>query len=149
MNDGGISNSGSLPFLQRMMQFSWKRNTLLADAAANLDDPGYQRRDVPVSEFQGAMKAARERQIELPGAASLPAVAGQTLFSNTPGIEFGPRGLSLNPVEQGDFRQNDGNDRNLERVMQDLAENAMAFRLATELFRKEHDILRAAIRERP
>ena len=62
MNDGGISNSGSLPYLQRMMQFSWKRNTLLADAAANLDDPGYQRRDVPVSEFQGAMKAARDRQ---------------------------------------------------------------------------------------
>ena len=82
MNDGGISNSGSLPFLQRMMQFSWKRNTLLADAAANLDDPGYQRRDVPVSEFQGAMKAARDRQIELPGAASLPAVAGMTAIWN-------------------------------------------------------------------
>lgn len=149
MNDGGISNSGSLPYLQRMMQFSWKRNTLLADAAANLDDPGYQRRDVPVSEFQGAMKAARDRQLELPGAASLPVAGGGSLFSDTRGIDFGPDGITLNPVEQGEFRQNDGNDRNLERVMQDLAENATAFRLATELFRKEHDILRAAIRERP
>ena len=31
--------------------------------------------------------------------------------------------------------------------MQDLAENALAFRLASELFRKEHDILRSAIRD--
>jgi len=147
MTDGGISSSGALPYLQRMMQFSWQRNTLLADAAANIDDPDYRRRDVPVSEFQLAMKTARERDQGLPGA--MPMVKGQGLFSDTPGIRFSADGIELNPVEQGDFRQHDGNDRNLERIMQDLAENALAFRLASELFRKEHDILRSAIRERP
>ena len=59
-------------------------------------------------------------------------------------------GCGEDPEAAGDnLMFHDGNDRNLERVMQDLAENALAFRLASELFRKEHDILRSAIRERP
>ena len=147
MSDGGISSTGALPYLRRMMQFSWQRNSLLADAAANIDDPNYQRRDVPVAEFQAAMKTAREREEGLPLA--MPIASGHGPFSDTEGIRFTPDGIRLNPVETGDFRQHDGNDRNLERVMQDLAENALAFRLASELFRKEHDILRSAIRERP
>ena len=28
MQDGGISDSGALPYIKRMMQFSWQRNTL-------------------------------------------------------------------------------------------------------------------------
>ena len=147
MADGGISNTGALPYLKRMMQFSWQRNALLADAAANIDDPDHRRRDVPVAEFQAAMKTARERDQGLPTAMPIP--GGQGPFADTEGIRFLPDGIRLNPVETGDFRQHDGNDRNLERVMQDLAENALSFRLASELFRKEHDILRSAIRERP
>ena len=53
-------------------------------------------------------------------------------------------------MERGDdLLYHDGNDRNLEQLMQGLTENAMTFRFASELFRKSHDILRAAIRERP
>ena len=80
---------------------------------------------------------------------AMPIANGHGPFSDTRGIRFSADGIRLDPVQTGDFRQHDGNDRNLERVMQDLAENALAFRLASELFRKEHDILRAAIRERP
>jgi len=149
MSDGGISSTGALPYLRRMMQFSWQRNSLLADAAANIDDPNYHRRDVPVAEFQAAMKTAREREQGLPVPMPMSIANGHGPFSDTESIRFTADGIRLNPVESGDFRQHDGNDRNLERVMQDLAENALAFRLASELFRKEHDILRSAIRERP
>ncbi|MEC8321589.1 MAG: hypothetical protein VX726_05635 [Planctomycetota bacterium] len=150
MLEGGISNSGAIPYLKRMMQFSWQRNALLADAAANIDDPDYRRRDVPVAEFQEAMKSAWERENRLPTAARMPPLGGgHGPFADTEGIRFTADGIRLDPAERNDFVQHDGNDRNLERVMQDLAENALAFRLASELFRKEHDILRSAIRERP
>ena len=150
MQDGGVSNSGALPYLQRMMQFSWQRNTLLSDAAANLDPPGYQPVDVPVAEFQGAMKAAQLREEGIGSGILPPVTRGHGAFGDTDGIRFEGDGIRLAPDPA---RQNltfhDGNDRNLERIMQNLAENALAFRLASELFRKEHDILRSAIRERP
>ncbi|MEE2972860.1 MAG: hypothetical protein VX672_07030 [Planctomycetota bacterium] len=150
MQDGGVSNTGALPYLKRMMQFSWQRNSLLADAAANLDTPGYRPRDVPVTEFQEAMKAAQLREKGI-GGGLVPAVArGHGAFADTQAIRFEADRVRLDPEAAGDnLMFHDGNDRNLERVMQNLAENALAFRLASELFRKEHDILRAAIRERP
>ena len=62
MQQGGITSTGSTPYLQRLMQFAWQRNTLLQDAAANLDTPGYKPVDVRPEAFQAAMKAAQARQ---------------------------------------------------------------------------------------
>ncbi|MHC4793779.1 MAG: hypothetical protein GWP75_02275 [Planctomycetia bacterium] len=145
MSDG-IEGSGAIPYLQRLMQFSWKRNELLQDNIANIDTPGYRTRDVPVSEFQDAMREARDRQ-----RSGIDAVArGAGVFEDRAAIRFSDRSIELRPVERGDnLLQHDGNDRNLEQLMQGLTENAMTFRFASELFRKSHDILRAAIRERP
>ena len=72
------------------------------------------------------------------------------MFEDRAAIRFSDRSIELRPVESGDnLLHHDGNDRNLEQLMQGLTENAMTFRFASELFRKSHDILRAAIRERP
>ncbi len=146
MSSGGIDGSGALPYLERLMQFSWKRNELLQDNISNIDTPGYRTRDVPVSEFQAAMRAARDRERSGIGMVS----QGAGVFEDRAGIRFSDRSIELRPVEQGDnLLYHDGNDRNLEQLMQGLTENAMTFRFASELFRKSHDILRAAIRERP
>lgn len=146
MNDGGITNSGATPYLQRLMQFSWQRNTLLQDAVANLDTPGYRPVDVRPEAFQTAMKAARARQTS----GGTPVVRGDGVFADTREIAFEAAGIRLNPnPTHENLLFHDDNDRNMERVMQDVSENVLMFRLASELFRREHDLLRSAIRERP
>ncbi len=146
MSDHGISSWGASPYLQRLMEYSWQRNQLLQDAAANLDTPGFRPKDVPVEEFQSAMKAARARETGV----GTPVVRGQGIFADTDRLSFETGRTVLKPEAVHDnLLFHDDNDRNLERIMQNLAENALSFRLASELFRKEHDLLRAAIRERP
>lgn len=146
MTDGGMARTGSLPYLQRLMQFSWQRNTLLQDAVANLDTPGHQPLDVRPEAFQEAMKAARDRQAGV----GLPSIGAGTLFHDTSEIAFEESGVRLTPrAAHENLLFHDGNDRNLERIMQKVGENVLMFRLASELFRREHDLLRSAIRERP
>jgi len=146
MQQGGITSTGSTPFLQRLMQFAWQRNTLLQDAAANLDTPGHKPLDVRPEAFQAAMKAARARQT----GGGTPVVRGSGIFADTRDIGFSAEGIRLRPeASHENLLFHDDNDRNLERVMQHVAENVLTFRLASELFRREHDLLRSAIRERP
>ena len=146
MSDNGISSWGASPYLQRLMEYSWQRNQLLQDAAANLDTPGFRPKDVPVEEFQSAMKAARARETGV----GTPVVRGQGIFADTDRLSFQTGRTVLKPEAVHDnLLFHDDNDRNLERVMQDVSENVLMFRLASELFRREHDLLRSAIRERP
>jgi flagellar basal-body rod protein FlgB len=136
-----VDNWGSLPYLERMMQFAGARGELLNDAVANLDTPGYVARDVSVSEFQGAMRSAR---------ASERSGSQSPTFRDTRNIDFQADSMQLDPVASGDqLLFHDGNDRSLERLMQGLSENVLAFRYAAELFRSTHDTLHAAIRLRP
>lgn len=146
MTDNGVSSWGATPYLRRLMEYSWQRNQLLQDAAANIDTPGFRPKDVPVAEFQSAMKAARDRETGI----GTPVVRGQGIFADTEHLSFQADRTVLKPGSAHDnLLFHDDNDRNLEQIMQNLAENALSFRLASELFRKEHDLLRAAIRERP
>jgi flagellar basal body rod protein FlgB len=57
--------------------------------------------------------------------------------------------MTLNPAE---LRENllfhDRNDRNLERIMQDVSENLLAFQAATQLLRNRFRMIEMAISER-
>ena len=61
-------------------------------------------------------------------------------------VEFTPEGLRLHPEPLGaNILFHDGNDRDLERTMQDLVENFLTFRVATELMRSRFDLINSAI----
>ena len=61
----GIDSWGSLPYLERMMQFSAARGQLLNDSIANIDTPGYVHKDVSPTEFQEAMRSAMAQSAQL------------------------------------------------------------------------------------
>ena len=136
-----VNSWGSLPYLERMMQFSGARNAMLNDSIANLDTPGYVAKDVSTEEFQGAMRDALQREESgKPGAR----------FRDTTNIQFTSSGLDLEPVAtRENILFHDRNDRSLEQLMQGLSENFLAFRYASELFRNTHETLNSAIRLRP
>jgi flagellar basal body rod protein FlgB len=62
----------------------------------------------------------------------------------------GPRGFStLNPRTDGQgILYHDRNNRDMERLMQNLAENGLQFRFATDVLRQQGELLRAAIAQR-
>lgn len=142
----GVTNSGALPALAQLMRFSAQRQRLLAHNIANATTPNFQPIDVDPREFQRALgQAVDERRAQTGG------MKGQLSL---------PRGAPVKPDEAMGWRLDpkaanhgvlfhDRNNRDLERMMQDLAENAGVFRAATELMRSQGEAMARAMRESP
>ena len=140
----GLFNSGSMPALHRLMQFTERRQAYLSDAIANVSTPNYRPRDLDVSEFQAALGEAVDRR----RARGNP-VAGELEMRDTRQLRFeGDRMTVRAEPTNENLLFHDRNNRSLEHLMQDQAENVMTHRVASTLLRNQYDILRTAIRER-
>ena len=59
----GLNNSGSLPVMQKVVQFAAGRHSLIADNVANISTPGFRPLDVSLEEFQSTLgNAVDERR---------------------------------------------------------------------------------------
>ena len=140
----GVTNADAIPVLERLLQFAGARHRLLVHNIANLDTPGFRPADVSVKEFQNALGEAIDvrRENRRPLGGPLPAI-------DSPGVRTIGDRLVLNPEPQGaNILFHDRSDRDLERIMQGLAENFMTFRLASDLLRSRFALIDTAIRER-
>ena len=144
MFPGDVTNSGAIPALEALAQFSAQRHRIIAGTIANFYTPDYRPRDVSTGAFQQALGEAIDRRRDRPGP------AGPLPLRSTREVEVGPRGrLTLRPAtSSSNVLFHDRNNRDLERTMQALAENVGVFRLATDLLRSRHESLRLAISER-
>jgi flagellar basal-body rod protein FlgB len=139
-----IANAGALPVLGVMLNVAGQRQRLLAHNIANIDTPDFRPLDVNIGEFQKALARAVEvRRAEGGGGSPLP-------LSRTREVNVEPDGsVTLRPrTHSGNILYHDRNDRDVEQLMQNLAENALAFRLTADLIRRENDLLRTAISQR-
>ncbi len=137
---GGVTNTEGLATLERLVQFAGQRHRLIVNNIANFDTPGYRPTDVSVKDFQKQLGDAidERRRTGQP--------AGPLKLTDSSQVEFSTNSMVLHPSPIGEnILFHDGNDRDLERTMQDLVENFLTFRLATELIRSRFDILRTAI----
>lgn len=140
----GLTNSGATPTLEKLMQFSARRHEVLANNIANLSTPGFRPEDVSVAGFQQQLGEAIDHQRLSPTARG-----GELRMKDTSEVQVRNGRLTLAPQPTGEnLLFHDGNDRNLERTMQDMVENFMAFRTAAQFMRREFDSLRTVIRER-
>ena len=139
-----LQNSGAMPALERLIQFTAARQTVLADNIANLSTPFYKPRDLSPKAFQAALgKAIDKRRAKAnPTAGPLELKDTRQLAFKKDGLEVRPRDLNENILFH------DENNRDLDRIMQKLAENTMAHNTAIELMRSELSIMESAIRER-
>ena len=140
----GVTNSGSLPVLERLMQFTGQRHRIISNNIANLSTPGFRPADVSVTDFQLQLgKAIDARRSDFGEA------GGPLHMRSTREIDFHAGTMELKPQPVGDnLLFHDGNDRDVERTMQDLVENFMAYRAATQLLKNRFESLAVAIRER-
>ncbi len=140
----GLTNSGAMPVLQRLVQFTEARHRVLTDNIANLSTPYFKPRDLSPDEFQSALREAIDRRRGTPNPA-----AGKLELPDTRQMRFHEKGMTVRPDYANDHVLfHDQNNRDLERLMQNLAENTMVNRTGLELLRSEVASLQTAIRER-
>ncbi len=140
----GVTNADSIPVLERMVQFAGQRHRLIVNNIANFSTPGYRAMDVSVDAFQAQLGDAIDARRRRHGN-----TGGELNLRDSRTVRITSTGIDLNPEPIGrNILFHDRNDRDLERTMQDLAENFMSFRLAAELLRSRMALINTAIRER-
>ena len=142
---GDVLNSGAIPSLEATLRFAGERHRLIAHNIANLNTPGFQPKDVSPAGFQNALREAIERRREQRGGTE-----GEFEPIETSEISQGPDGrLTLSPnTPSGNILFHDRNNRDLERLMQDHAENAGVYRLSADFLRSRYTQIREALAER-
>jgi flagellar basal-body rod protein FlgB len=140
-----LSNSGAIPALEMMLRFAGARQRIIASNIANVSTPDYRHQDVSVDGFRAKLREAVEARRAATGGmhGSLPMESGGEVL-------LGPAGqMTLVPSQPArGILFHDRNNRDLERLMQDQAENAAAYRVSVDLLRSRFESLRAAIAER-
>lgn len=140
-----VSNSDAIPVLEQMMRFAGQRQRLIAHNIANIDTPRFLPMDVSPQAFQKNLRKAVENRRQKTGG-----MHGELEWDETRQLQKDNDGeLVLNPLTpSGNILFHDRNNRDTERLMQDLAENVNAFRVATDLLRSRYQLLNSAIAER-
>jgi len=139
----GLFDSGSMPALERVVQFTTARHQALVHNIANLSTPGYRPVDLPVERFQSALREAIDRRRSERGGP-----VGKLHVDSSGPLRFEPtRVVARAEATNDNILFHDRNNRSLEHQMQALAENAMAHNAALEMLKSQFDLLQATIRE--
>jgi len=140
----GIFDGGAMPVLERMVQFTSARHGVIANNIANLSTPHFRPKDLSVEKFQKQLRRAidQRRSTATPN-------TGELRLEDTRNFRFHADRLDATPEALDEnIMFHDRNNRDLERIMQDLAENSMAHSASMELLRNEFSLLEMAISER-
>lgn len=140
----GLTNSGALPTLERLVQFTGARHRVLTNNIANLSTPYFKPADLSVEDFQASLRSAIDRRRAASEASFSP-----LRMRDTRQLSFRMDRLEVTPGPANDnIMFHDRNNRDLERTMQDLAENTLAHNAGISLLRNQFEMLKTAIRER-
>lgn len=136
-----LVESGAMPALEMTARFAARRQEILAHNIANIDTPGFIPRQVSTRAFQEALGRAIDRR-RASGGDALELEATREVRMTADGLALDPR------TPSGNILFHDRSNRDLERMMADLAENVGVFRLATDLLRTRHGLIASALAER-
>jgi flagellar basal-body rod protein FlgB len=140
----GMFDNGSLPVLERMVQFTEARHKVLTHNIANLSTPYFKPKDLNTESFQASLREAIDKRRSTATPSS-----GQLQFRDTDQVKFEHDRLLGMPTTTNDgVLFHDQNNRDVVRVMQDLAENTLAHNTAIEMIRNQFALMQMAIRER-
>lgn len=140
----GMFDTGALPAAERLLQFTTARHKVLTDNIAKLEQPFFQPRDMDPGEFQAALRDAIDERRK-----SVSPTRGPLELRDTPDLRFHSDHVEMRAYPSNEnILFHDQNNRDLERIMQRLAENTMAHQLGVELVRNQFEVMRMAIRER-
>jgi flagellar basal-body rod protein FlgB len=140
-----ITNSGPMPALEMAIRFAGQRQRLIAHNIANVDTPSFQPLDVDPAHFQKTLADAIDDRRRRTGGQH-----GSLRWDETSQLTRNDHGdLLLRPdTPSGNILFHDRNNRDVERMMQALAENAGAYRIAIDLMTNHTRQITNALAER-
>lgn len=139
-----LNSAGSMPTLEKMFLFAGQRQRLIANNIANIDTPEYQMQDVDPKAFQKMLGDAIDRRRRTNGG-----TFGQLGFGGNRQVVMQGSRMRFKPTASGtNVLFHDRNDRDLERLMQQLVENTSTFRVAADLMRQNRNQMKLAIAQR-
>jgi len=140
-----VTSSGPMPVLEATLRFAGARQRLLAHNVANISTPDFRPMDVDPGAFQEMLGEAIEDRRRRTGGQR-----GELRLGGSREVRVGPKGeLTLDPRRPtGNVLFHDRNNRDVERVMQDLAENAATYRVAVDLMTNHTRQIHSALAER-
>jgi flagellar basal-body rod protein FlgB len=125
-----ITQDGTPAILEKVLDFTEKRQALLANDVANADVPNFIQKDLSPAAFQKALRERIDEANETPSAMldlnDLPTDA-----SDTSGLLF-----------------HDGNNRSMETLMSEQAKNELLHNVAVELLRQQYATMEMALKDR-
>jgi flagellar basal-body rod protein FlgB len=141
-----ILDTGTFHLLEQMAVFGERRHQVLVENLAHIDTVGYRTRDLPVGEFQQAL---REAVLSRGGAAAAP----DPWVADVPASTASPARLPaalLRAVEAAprNITFQDANNRSIEHEAMELTKNLMMQNFAVELMAAQMNLLQAVISER-
>lgn len=144
-----LINNSTISLLQKAAVFGERRHEILAGNIANVSTPDYQMRDLPVAEFQQALKDAVQ-QIQAPPETGRGTSSGQVDQTPPTLDELFPHKLFeavKSPKDNLTFH--DANNRSIEHQTMSLTKNSMMQNYLLELLRFQMTSLQTVISERP
>ena len=140
----GMFTYGSMPVLERMVQFTGARQEMIANNVANLSTPYFKPSDLDPVKFQKQLRDAMGQRSRKPNG-----MRRELELGSTRQVRMSRGQMNFRPEQKNEnILFHDQNNRDVERTMQDLVENALAHRTSVELLKSQFDLLRTAIRER-
>ncbi len=140
-----LLKSSTIPLLEKMAIFGERRHEVLTGNITNIDTPQYKTRDLPVEDFQQALKEAvsRNRSHSTTSPFQASSSTRQTdseLFPETlfQAVEASSQNITFQ----------DGNNRSIEHEVMEMTKNTMMQNYAIELMRAQMAMLQIAISER-
>lgn len=145
-----LLGSTTAPLLERTAAFTERRQDVLAGNIANISTPGYKTRDLPVQQFQAALKEAALRS-QTPGNSTAETAAwsfSQPLNPDTLAELFPDSMYQAGTAKPATPTFQDGNNRGVETELMELTKNQMLQSMAIELMTAQLNRLQMVVSER-
>ncbi|MFH1301107.1 MAG: flagellar basal body protein [Planctomycetota bacterium] len=150
-----ILNSKSLPLLEKMAAFAERRQDVLAGNIANIDTPGYKMRDLPVNDFQQALREAVQLKDRLSEPAAQSSLGMPITLANNQSVEtqlesLFPRNLfQAQEAAPQNLTFQDDNNRSMESQVMQMTKNSLMQQFAVQVMMAQLNQLMTVISERP
>lgn len=130
-------------YLEKAINVTWKRNEAISDNIANIDTPGYKRKDV---NFEDYLKASTNKDT-ISGIMSNSRHMAIGNSSNNTNDNSSNNNIKVSTDNSNSTMRMDGNNVDIDVEMAELAKNQILFSTYTTLINKDFGMLRSAIRE--
>jgi flagellar basal-body rod protein FlgB len=139
-----LISTPTVRLLEQTLDFTEQRHNVLLEDIANTSTPGFVQKDVSVAEFQKSLNKAVARQRASSNDTYEP--------ESNDTVEFLPRSslIQVKPKETvNSIAFHDRGIRNMEYLMGEMADNATAHNIVTQMLKNRYDIINKAIMMKP